>query len=171
MKSPTMQQIISRTIQLEGGFQNINVQGDRGKQTYAGISRRWWPKWEGWELIDQGRTPGQDSVQDFYHGAFWIPCGLGPVHAHFPALAAVVFDFAVIAGLGDARELLAFVGCPTAEAARGLPMPQKRLMIYMAEHYRIRHHRADVAKNPKQAKFLAGWVNRANEYTQWIMEA
>lgn len=169
MRVPTMQQTIARTIQLEGGFQNINVQGDRGKQTYAGISRRWWPKWEGWDLIDRGQTPPQDMVYDFYHGSFWIPAGLEQVHISFPQLAAIAFDFAVMAGLGDARKLLAFVGCPTAEAVRGLSMPQKRLMIYMAEHYRISHHRADVEKNPKQVKFLAGWVNRANAYTKWII--
>lgn len=171
MRSPTQHEIINRAISKEGGYKLVDVPGDRGKQTYAGISRRYHPNWPGWELVDRGQTPPQEMVQTFYVEQFWIPLGLDLLHPHFPALAAVAYEFATMAGIGDARLLLGLVGVPTAEAARGLPLHQRMLMIYMFEHLRVEHHRNDVAKHPKQVKFYRGWVDRANETTQWIMEA
>lgn len=171
MRSPTLSEIIARAIDKEGGYKLVDVTGDRGKLTYAGISRRYHPHWLGWSVIDLGGTPSRDAVDLFYVQQFWQPLGLDLLHPHFPALAAVAYEFATMAGIGDARRLLGLVGVPTAEAARGLPLHQRMLMIYMFEHLRIEHHRNDVAKHPKQIKFFEGWINRANETTQWIMEA
>ena len=58
--NPNAAAIIDEVIETEGGLKLINVKNDRGKQTYAGISRRFWPNWDGWKLVDRGRS-GQGS--------------------------------------------------------------------------------------------------------------
>ena len=34
----------------EGGYANNSA--DTGGETYAGIARNYWPKWQGWKYID-----------------------------------------------------------------------------------------------------------------------
>jgi len=38
----------------EGGYADNPL--DEGKETYKGISRRWYPTWEGWDIIDSIKT-------------------------------------------------------------------------------------------------------------------
>lgn len=37
-------------LKNEGGY--VNDPKDSGGETYRGISRRWFPNWEGWNIID-----------------------------------------------------------------------------------------------------------------------
>lgn len=46
---------------------------DRGGLAYAGITRKFHPKWEGWKYIDVGSTPPTQLVRDFYHVEYWMP--------------------------------------------------------------------------------------------------
>lgn len=39
------------TSGLEGGY--VNDTNDLGQETYKGISRRFWPHWDGWQHIDR----------------------------------------------------------------------------------------------------------------------
>lgn len=83
----------------EGGY--ANHPDDRGRETYKGISRRFWPKWSGWKHVDRakeeiGYEPKygtkeyrewvklldkvlgfdpelQALVVSFYHQNFWLP--------------------------------------------------------------------------------------------------
>jgi len=66
-------QAYERTTLNEGGYVLTNHAGDRGGQTYAGISRRYHPKWEGWAAIDRNETPATGLVRDFYREKFWEP--------------------------------------------------------------------------------------------------
>jgi len=50
-----------------------NHAADRGGLTYAGISRKFHPDWEGWKHIDAGSTPSTQLVRDFYHVEYWMP--------------------------------------------------------------------------------------------------
>lgn len=64
----------------EGGY--VDDPDDPGGETYRGVSRVYWPEWEGWLLIDAmksaGKRPikGQNAVIDnlvfyFYKERFW----------------------------------------------------------------------------------------------------
>jgi len=66
----------------EGGYSNNSR--DPGGETYGGISRRMWPNWAGWSVIDQkklihgGHIPWSmkfadldNLVSDFYTDNFW----------------------------------------------------------------------------------------------------
>lgn len=69
----------------EGGY--ANDPDDRGGETYRGVARKFWPAWEGWELIDGHKAAFsgteqfkraldadarlQQLVLEFYKREFW----------------------------------------------------------------------------------------------------
>ena len=62
-------------IRKEGGYRLINVPGDRGGQTYAGISRNANPNWPGWALIDRGADDEdpvlEELADELYRIKYW----------------------------------------------------------------------------------------------------
>ena len=55
----------------EEGINLSNRKADRGGLTFAGISRKYHPKWTGWSYIDVGATPPLDLVRAFYREVYW----------------------------------------------------------------------------------------------------
>lgn len=68
----------------------MNDSTDRGGETFRGISRKFWPIWPGWEMIDQVKElysskpraidghffhnlEMDNLVEDFYFENFWTP--------------------------------------------------------------------------------------------------
>jgi lysozyme family protein len=98
-------------IRNEGTYSNDP--NDQGGETWRGISRKNWPDWEGWKLIDQMKGPqGKLNVQEalnhkglegmvrfFYHLNFWIPLRGDELGGTMPI---ALFDMAVNQGLGQA---------------------------------------------------------------------
>ncbi len=96
------------TSRHEGGYSNRR--GDRGGETYRGISRVHFPDWEGWALIDEAKSVTADvrgalgrwrallspMVVDFYEGEFWRPLMLGNLSDQ--AIANEIYDTAVNMG-------------------------------------------------------------------------
>jgi lysozyme family protein len=81
-----------QTAQFEGGY--ANVPGDKGGETFRGISRRSHPNWPGWKLIDFVKeTEGHAArtidrhfdndqemkklVEEFYKTNYWDPLSKG----------------------------------------------------------------------------------------------
>ena len=76
---------INRVLRTEGGY--VNDPDDAGGETYKGISRKNWPNWIGWKIVDAQRTDKnfpkllnslsalQDSVISFYKREFWDKVG------------------------------------------------------------------------------------------------
>ena len=94
--------IIARILGLEGGY--ANVAGDRGGETYRGISRVNWPNWVGWAAVDRHDYLGADLyVKDFYREHFWNPLGCD---GYNEALALELMDIGVNSGVGTAIKLL-----------------------------------------------------------------
>jgi len=63
-------------LKHEGGW--VHDLNDPGGETYRGISRRYFPRWHGWDLIDGQRKAGpidddllEPHVQHFYRTEFW----------------------------------------------------------------------------------------------------
>ena len=96
----------------EGGY--ANVDGDTGAETYCGISRKWFPKWTGWQLVDAAKPlkHGQiiksellpKFVRSFYKNEFWDKIGGDKIEPQ--ALANQVYDMAVNASVATALKLL-----------------------------------------------------------------
>lgn len=68
----------------EGGW--CDVSGDKGGETFMGISRRYHPSWEGWAMVDAGKSNAMfprnidhdpvliGMVRQFYKTLFWDTC-------------------------------------------------------------------------------------------------
>ena len=96
------------TMGYEGKY--VDDPDDKGGETYKGISRVKWPKWEGWKLIDMikkhfakekwnqqmNANQGlQNLVQQFYLENYWLPLHLD---AFDEPVAVEMFDTAVNQG-------------------------------------------------------------------------
>ena len=66
---------IEPLVRKEGGYKLTDIAGDRGGKTYAGISHRSHPGWEGWKLLERGAEPTvlHASVHKLYETDYWAP--------------------------------------------------------------------------------------------------
>ena len=171
----SFQEAVAKTELFEGGY--ANNPHDSGGETYRGISRKNWPKWAGWPLIDQAKneagimlplnfkldriTELQGLVVDFYHKNFWDYDGLNDQY-----IAWKVFDLGVNIGKPHAVKILQqAVGTnldgvygPNTERLTNLH-PSGSLATILrasAEQY----HKQIVVTHPKDAIFLKGWLKR-----------
>ena len=148
----------------EGGYRLVNVASDKGGLTYAGISRRANPDWQGWGLVDAGETPPAEMVRRFYKSTYWDKVGGDQITSQ--RIAQTLFDFAVNAGVGTASKLAQIVVGVTPDGAIG---PRSLQAINTADPDRfclayalakIARYRDIVTKDRTQEKFLLGWLNR-----------
>lgn len=102
------------SMQHEGGY--ANVQGDKGGETYMGISRVYWPSWPGWPVIDDWRserinalqrdTMLTEHVRAFYRAQFWDRMRCDEVAQLSERIAMELFDTGVNMGVGRAVRFL-----------------------------------------------------------------
>lgn len=100
--------IIPAILENEGGY--VHDASDGGGETYCGISRKNWPKWMGWNIIDQHRhLKTGDIINDaalaalvrsFYKINFWDKIRGDEIKDD--GVAQTIFDFAVNAGISQA---------------------------------------------------------------------
>lgn len=99
-----------KTGGFEGGWNH--VKGDRGGETYKGIARNYWPKWEGWKIVDKKKPLKhgaiikdealEQHVQKFYKKQFWDVVGGDQIEDQ--NIANTLYDFGVNAGHGRSIE-------------------------------------------------------------------
>lgn len=154
-----------RMIRNEGGYVLRDVPDDRGGMTYAGISRKKQPSWEGWREIDAGREPEAETVRAFYRDRFWRPLQGDAIRSQ--AIAQTLFDFAVNAGIKTAVVLAqAVLGNLTPDGKLGpktlaaLNEADEALFIARYALAKIARYAEIVRRDRSQAKFLLGWINR-----------
>lgn len=149
----------------EGGYQLHTEAGDRGGMTYAGISRKHWPDWTGWQQIDRRTTPADEMVRQFYWTHFWQAARCDAIKQ--ARIARLIFDFAVNAGVRTAVILAQAVvgatpdgqmGAQTLAAINAFDAEKFALSYTLAK---IARYRDIVTRDRDQQKFLLGWVNRA----------
>lgn len=106
----------ARVCAYEGGW--CNDPADRGGETYAGIARRYWASWYGWNIIDaakslpayrQGATAFsrylaqidelQTAVRNWYRAQWWDRLGLDSLPQ---ALAEEIFEQSINLGRAGA---------------------------------------------------------------------
>jgi lysozyme family protein len=110
---PDFERAFKCTLGFEGAYSNDA--GDRGGETYCGISRKAHPLWAGWPIIDRlkvgakpwelGRALAGDQalpalVRQVYRAGYWDALHGDQMGDH--ALAAEMFDAAVNHGAGQA---------------------------------------------------------------------
>jgi lysozyme family protein len=155
------------TLRNEGGLTLTDVKGDRGGQTFAGITRRNWPLWPGWSMVDGGdrRSPALVGlVREFYRVNFWLPIQGDRILNQ--EVAGTVYDFAVNAGVRVAVKLLQEVLGAAADgvlgpgtlAAMNAADPHRLLPLYTLA--RVRYRTEVCRRDRTQLAFLLGWVDR-----------
>ena len=154
----------------EGGYKNINVAGDRGGQTYAGIARTRHPNWPGWAMIDKNELDnGQLTalVFEFYKTEFWDRIKGDLITQQ--RVAASLFDFAVNAGVATAAKLAQIVINTTPDGIIGSKSLEKlngvdeELFVAKYALAKVARYAQIVKRDRVQGKFLLGWINRTLE--------
>ena len=161
-----------KTLGAEGWFKLTNIPGDAGGQTYAGISRRANPSWEGWKNIDRGQSVPESMVSTFYKATYWDAVfgdDIADQHS-----AESLYDFAVNGGGSTARVLAqksagvnddGIFGPVTIAAINSM---DPKLFTARFALYKIDKYRKIVQRSPEQVKFLLGWINRTIDQEELV---
>ena len=168
------------TLQWEGGY--AHVAGDRGGETYRGISRVHHPAWIGWNYIDDVKsTEGpikhntifpslEGLVGQFYTDEYWDPL----MADELPRLVAIsVFDHAVHSGINRASKALQReVGAKPDGAIGRKTLAATWLHCDRLGARELIGYRTGwlerIAQRPSQAKFRLGWLRRMKALSKTV---
>ncbi len=155
-------------LKNEGGY--VNDPSDTGGQTYCGISQNNFPNWQGWGVIE-GYKPIhyneiipddnlKSLVNQFYKANFWDKMLGDAIDSQ--AIATYLYDFKVNAGnnaIKCVQRILSIaddgiLGNGTINA----------LNAYSGDLLKLLHDaRCEYYTKLGNARFLQGWLNRAND--------
>ncbi|MES2379854.1 MAG: glycosyl hydrolase 108 family protein [Bacteroidota bacterium] len=169
----------------EGNY--ANTPGDTGGETYRGISRVWWPKWQGWAIIDaykkQVNRPLKNNekvpsaalevlIKDFYFANFYVPVKAESIKNE--SVATTIYDHALGVDTNDATKLVQKILANDFGFGSKMPItgtfglvtlnnlnsvdPKKFFDLYNAA--REAHYRKRAATVANQAQFLTSWLSR-----------
>lgn len=151
---------------------------DNGGQTYKGISRKGWPKWEGWQRIDaiirkSGRPkqnqyfkdPFLDSmILSFYKKNYWDKIEGDLVESQ--DIANIIYDFYVNSGSAlfiVNRALGARETNSINEDSLKIINSRPGFAYSAIREGRINHY-LKLATKPKMAKYKDGWLARLDKF-------
>ena len=138
---------IEAIIDREGGF--VNHPLDKGGPTKFGITLATLSKWRKRPCTEEDiRNLGKPEAREIYLSYYIIPLAYTPSEL-FPHVA----DIAVHSGVARAKVLLS--------AALKAKNPKVELV-----KERIKFLAGLVAKDPKQAVFFKGWINRVLDFLE-----
>ena len=158
-------------IKNEGGY--CEVHGDKGGETYCGIAHNFFPNWAGWAILDAHKPLAYNEivnddqltslVNQFYKKQFWD--GIIGDGIDSQAIATYLYDFYVNAMHNAVKCVQRIVGVTadggfgsgTLAAVNGYDGD----LLAALHNARCDYYR-EIAQNGS-AKFLTGWLNRAND--------
>ena len=169
--------LFSDILKLEGGWRLTQIPEDRGAMTWAGISRRANPEWDGWGVIDEQLNSGVDSsniaatlqlqkmTKEVYKSRYFNKMRLEEIQSD--DIAETLFSCAVLSGTYTAAML-----AQTAVGANtdGIVGPRTVASINATDNelfdlrfalLRIVRYMEICRQDRSQRKFLAGWINRS----------
>jgi lysozyme family protein len=165
MPSAAFSESLPFILRWEGGY--VNHPADRGGPTNKGITQSVYDDWRQRQSLPQRdvKTIDDDEVGAIYERGYWVPPRCDALQRQ---LDLVQFDTAVNMGVGRAvRFLQQALGC-TADGNFG-PATQQALGACDAgdtivKYCKVREafYQSIVQKDPSQAVFLKGWLNRLN---------
>ena len=173
----------------EGGY--VNDPDDTGGETYCGVSRKFFPKWEGWFWVDSKKKilgklktnykikgPAMIKALDsFYYKYFWKPLKCDKINN--PIIAEHLFDCGINLGKKSAVRFFQetmnkhFGDCLTVD---GLIGPFTIGQINKGNKYfanilvqeRIKLYFSKCFYKPVKYKYLKGWCLRSLKYLQKV---
>lgn len=173
------------TLAYEGGY--AFDPADRGGETFRGISRRAWPEWDGWQVVDTVKAAHPQDFKTillkdedlraravaFYRENFW-----NPIHGdELPGkVAAALFDMAVHSGAKTAiRQLQSILPGVTVDGEIG-PETVKAvhdageggLISFLASRARFLSN--VMAQSPDQKVWIFNWFRRLFKLADMVLE-
>lgn len=170
--------IIPFTLQYEGGY--ANVTGDKGGETYRGITRKNWPNWSGWPTVDKVKPAHkqiipelENAVKAFYYANYFQAKGFHNLNS--VKVASALFDFAVHGGFSvktlQTKLNQSFnAGLPVdggmgAKTIAAINKADENKLASLIQQWRETHLKSIIERDPSQQKFWAGWSARLNKLT------
>lgn len=156
-----------KTAGWEGGYSNHKA--DSGKETYAGISRKFHPDWKGWAIIDRYKplktnqkienTELNSEVKQFYYYNFWLPIqGDFITEQH---IANFIYDWHVNSGEGGLKAVQRALGVkPDGDIGSITLKAINNADLQPLKDARIEFVKDIARRKPSQKVFLPGWLNR-----------
>jgi len=159
---------LEKVLEHEGFYSNDSR--DHGGETYRGVSRRWFPKWKGWEIIDSYENKGdlrydkelEQEVENFYYAFFWIRIKAHEINDDF--IAEMVFNFSINMGKKVVAKKMQRVlrvkpdGIIGPQTLAALNTINRDIFVY---HFLLEIVEFYVQLGKEQPHFLRGWLNRA----------
>jgi len=166
---------LSKVLDNEGGY--VSDPNDPGGETYKGVARKIFTKWDGWLLVDIAKrksgfpanleqdTDLQQKIRDFYEVNFWDKVNGDNITNQ--AVATSIFDFAVNGGVSTSSSLVQMVIGQDTDGVLGQNSVYA-LNAFDPEHFlasftlaKIARYITIVKKRPESRKYFYGWVSRA----------
>jgi len=151
-----------------------NDPNDPGGETFLGISRHYFPNWEGWKLIDTGNfytltikevknSKIYPYVLEFYFNNFWKKLHMDDIP---DSIKEIYFDSAINMGIKRAIKILQMSidtlpdGIIGPITLKTLKVANEKLLYERFKINRIGYYAKICNENRKLEKFLLGWINR-----------
>ena len=156
---------------------------DRGGETYAGVTRRNFPTWTGWPVVDAekrrngGKLPQNHkivsaaldgAVRELAKRVFWDFFRADQIKSQ--AVAEIIVDWGWASGsLTAAKQIQTLAGAVADgkfgdATIRAINRANAANLFEGIRQARIGFVRAIVARNPSQKVFLDGWINRIMDF-------
>ncbi len=171
----------------EGGY--VFDPDDVGGETYVGISRKFFPKWKGWKILDHYKKHSPRNIktntiylnsdldrfiEEFYLKYFWKPLKCDKIKN--PIIAEHLFDCGINLGKKSAvkffQETMNHLPGGSALVIDGLIGPktigaineEPKIFANYLVHYRIGLYFSKCYKKQVKFKYLKGWCLRSLKY-------
>lgn len=170
---------IEIVLKNEGKY--VKAEDDlNGGETYKGVSRKNFPNWIGWKIIDASKHQPtfpdnldldvvlQQDIKDFYRTEFWNKIQGDNIISQTKADS--IFDFAVNAGVATSIKVVQRVVGLIGVSNDGIIGPNtinrinqfdEKLFVPLFIIEKIKLYIGVCNKRPENKKFFFGWVNRS----------
>ena len=156
---------IEKVLRHEGGY--VKDPLDHGGETYRGISRKYFPRWEGWSIVEVNHFDARldEMVVQFYKKFFWDVIRLSEVNDQF--IAEMLLNISVNIGK---RALVKKVQRILGVNPDGIIGPitigtinnaDRDAFVYQFILEVIDLYTHIINKDKNQRRFIAGWLNRS----------
>lgn len=176
--------LIDMILKHEGGY--AMVKNDMGGETYRGITRKNFPSWSGWKIVDSKKplknntiikdVKLEEDVREFYYQNFYLPLKINKIQSLL--ISGHLLCHGVNAGIKNAVKLLqksinmvykvsiavdGVIGDITLKYTNSDKAEQ---LAQTFIEQRNQYYRNLVKNKPSQKKFLNGWLKRVKNTTQ-----